>query len=70
MMLFSSVEGPVSHSGRKRSACLKILYFTIWNVFFVNHVSGGFLFAFNMLSSVGDIPVELAKAIPNQVSFL
>ncbi|XP_011017061.1 PREDICTED: CSC1-like protein RXW8 [Populus euphratica] len=69
MMLFSSVEGPVSHSGRKRSACLKILYFTIWNVFFVNHVSGGFLFAFNMLSSVGDIPVELAKAIPNQASF-
>lgn len=69
MMLFSSVEGPVSHSRRKRSACLKILYFTIWNVFFVNHVSGGFLFAFNMLSSVGDIPVELAKAIPNQASF-
>ncbi|KAJ6404990.1 hypothetical protein OIU84_013046 [Salix udensis] len=69
MMLFSSVEGPVSRSGRKRSACLKILYFTIWNVFFVNHVSGGFLFAFNMLSSVGDIPVELAKAIPNQASF-
>lgn len=69
MMLFSSVEGPVSHIGRKRSACLKILYFTIWNVFFVNHVSGGFLFAFNMLSSVGDIPVELAKAIPNQASF-
>ncbi|KAJ6709672.1 putative MEMBRANE PROTEIN DUF221-RELATED [Salix koriyanagi] len=69
MMLFSSVEGPVSRSGRKRSACLKILYFTIWNVFFVNHVSGGFLYAFNMLSSVGDIPVELAKAIPNQASF-
>ncbi|KAF9687463.1 hypothetical protein SADUNF_Sadunf02G0096000 [Salix dunnii] len=69
MMLFSSVEGPVSRSGRKKSACLKILYFTIWNVFFVNHVSGGFLYAFNMLSSVGDIPVELAKAIPNQASF-
>jgi len=33
MMLFSSLEGPVSHSGRKRSACYKVLYFTIWNVF-------------------------------------
>ncbi|CAK7347369.1 unnamed protein product [Dovyalis caffra] len=40
MMLFSSVEGPVSR---------------------------GFLFAFNMLSSVRDLPAELAKALPNQL---
>lgn len=33
MMLFSTIEGSVSHSGRKKSACIKVLYFTIWNVF-------------------------------------
>ncbi|KAK1317796.1 hypothetical protein QJS10_CPA05g01689 [Acorus calamus] len=36
MMLFSAFEGFISHSGRKKSACCRVLYFTIWNVFFVN----------------------------------
>lgn len=69
MMLFSSVEGPVSRSGRKKSACVKILYFTIWNVFFVNVLSGSVISQLNVFSSVRDIPTQLAKAIPTQVTF-
>ncbi|KAJ7958302.1 CSC1-like protein RXW8 [Quillaja saponaria] len=40
MMLFSAVEGCISRSGRKTSACYKVLYFTIWNVFEVNIFTG------------------------------
>ncbi|KAJ4826882.1 hypothetical protein Tsubulata_026217 [Turnera subulata] len=67
MMLFSSMEGPVSRSLRKRSACLKILYFTILNVFFVNVFTGSLIAQLNMLSSVKDIPAALAKAISSQI---
>ncbi|KAJ8771370.1 hypothetical protein K2173_026547 [Erythroxylum novogranatense] len=69
MMLFSSVEGHVSRSRRKRSACVKILYFTIWNVFFVNVLSGSVISQLSLFTSVRDIPTELAKAIPSQATF-
>ncbi|KAF5746753.1 CSC1-like protein RXW8 isoform X1 [Tripterygium wilfordii] len=69
MMLFSTVEGSVSHSGRKKSACLKVLYFNIWNVFFVNVLSGSILKQLNAFSSVRDIPAILARAVPTQASF-
>uniref|UniRef100_A0A2C9VZZ0 CSC1-like protein RXW8 n=1 Tax=Manihot esculenta TaxID=3983 RepID=A0A2C9VZZ0_MANES len=69
MMLFSSMEGHVSRSERKRSAGLKILYFTIWNVFFVNVLSGSVIRQLNVFTSFRDIPKELAKAIPKQASF-
>ncbi|CAN1341242.1 CSC1-like protein RXW8 [Linum perenne] len=68
MMRFSAIEAPVSRSGRKKSACLKILYFTIWNVFFVNVLSGSVISQLNVFSTVRDIPLELARAIPTQVS--
>uniref|UniRef100_A0A453JGP7 CSC1-like protein RXW8 n=2 Tax=Aegilops tauschii subsp. strangulata TaxID=200361 RepID=A0A453JGP7_AEGTS len=69
MMLFSTLEGPISHSERKRSACCKVLYFLIWNVFFVNVVSGTVLKQLDFFSSPKDIPVQLAKVIPGQASF-
>ncbi|XP_072988245.1 CSC1-like protein RXW8 isoform X2 [Typha latifolia] len=69
MMLFSAVEGPISHSGRKKSACYKVLYFTIWNVFFVNVLSGSVISQINVLSSPKDIPSQLAKAVPRQATF-
>ncbi|KAJ8762466.1 hypothetical protein K2173_007905 [Erythroxylum novogranatense] len=69
MMFFSSVEGPVSRSRRKRSACVKILYFTIWNVFFVNVLSGSVISQLSVFTSVRDVPTELAKAIPSQATF-
>ncbi|XP_050251360.1 CSC1-like protein RXW8 isoform X2 [Quercus robur] len=69
MMLFSAVEGSISRSGRKRSACCKVLYFTIWNVFFVNVFTGSVISQLNVFSSVKDIPTQLAKAVPRQVTF-
>jgi hypothetical protein len=62
MMLFSTLEGPISHSERKKSACCKVLYFTIWNVFFVNVLSG------SAISQV--IPMQLARAVPVQVNHI
>ncbi|GLT62967.1 hypothetical protein SLA2020_355670 [Shorea laevis] len=69
MMLFSKLEGPTSLSGRKKSACIKILYFTIWNVFFVNILSGHFIDKFKVFWSVRDIPSQLGKAVSNQATF-
>ena len=69
MMLFSTMEGNVSRSERKRSACIKVLYFTIWNVFFVNVLSGSVIRQLSVFSSVRDIPTQLAKAVPTQVIF-
>lgn len=67
MMLFSSVEGPISRSGRKRSTCTKVLYFTIWNVFFFNVFSGSIIDQIDAISRPSQIPVLLAKAVPTQV---
>ncbi|XP_057973970.1 CSC1-like protein RXW8 isoform X2 [Malania oleifera] len=69
MMLFSAVEGSISRSGRKKSACCKVLYFTIWNVFFVNVLSGSVISQLNVISSPKDIPTQLARAVPTQASF-
>jgi calcium permeable stress-gated cation channel len=70
MMLFSTLEGPTSHSERKRSACCKVLYFTVWNIFFANVLSGTVISQLNVLSSPKDIPVQLAKAVPGQVNHI
>ncbi|ONK64886.1 uncharacterized protein A4U43_C07F31100 [Asparagus officinalis] len=69
MMLFSTVEGSISRSGRKRSACYKVLYFTIWNVFFANVLSGSVISQINTISSPKEIPSQLAKAVPRQATF-
>jgi hypothetical protein len=68
MMLFSTLEGPTSHSERKRSACCKVLYFYIWNIFFINVVSGTIIKQLKFFSSPKDIPVQLARVIPGQVN--
>jgi hypothetical protein len=67
MMLFSSIEGSISRSGRKRSGCLKILFFNIWNVFFVNVLSGSVLNQLNVFSRPKDMPTMLAELVPKQV---
>ncbi|XP_027368991.1 CSC1-like protein RXW8 isoform X5 [Abrus precatorius] len=69
MMLFSAVEGSISRSGRKKSACCKVLYFTIWNVFFVNVFTGSVISQLSVFSSVTDLPAQLAKAVPAQATF-
>jgi hypothetical protein len=70
MMLFSTLEGPISHSERKKSACCKVLVFTIWNVFFFNVLSGSVLNQLNVLFSPKEIPMLLARAIPLQVNHI
>ncbi|GAB2269569.1 hypothetical protein Dimus_004489 [Dionaea muscipula] len=80
MMLFSTMEGSISRSGRKKATCCKVLYFTIWNVFFVNLVSGtvitkldnfpGFKELFNEQLFSEKFPTSLAdKAVPALVKF-
>lgn len=69
MMLFSALEGSISRSGRKRSACCKVLYFTVWNVFFVNVLSGSLIGQLSVFSTPKDIPKQLAKVVPRQATF-
>ncbi|GJN23469.1 hypothetical protein PR202_gb11119 [Eleusine coracana subsp. coracana] len=69
MMLFSSIEGSISRSGRKRSACCKILFFNIWNVFFVNVLSGSVLNQLNVFTRPKDMPSMLAELVPKQATF-
>lgn len=70
MMLFAVIEGSISRSGRKKSACRKVLYFMIWNVFFVNVLSGSVIRQLDALSSPKEMPTQLARAIPAQVNLL
>ncbi|KAK8347596.1 hypothetical protein V6Z11_A06G029200 [Gossypium hirsutum] len=67
MMLFSAMEWNISRSQRKRSACIKVLYFTIWNVFFVNVLSGSIIRQLTVFSSFKDAPTQLARAVPTQI---
>ncbi|XP_050365786.1 CSC1-like protein RXW8 [Argentina anserina] len=72
MMLISTVEGSISRSGRKKSACFKILYFTIWNVFVVNIFTGTFIDIVSMFTKfdhVEDLPAQIASSIPAQAKF-
>ncbi|XP_057469231.1 CSC1-like protein RXW8 isoform X2 [Actinidia eriantha] len=69
MMLFSTIEGPISRSGRKKSACFKVLYFLIWNVFFVNVLSGTAIERLVVVSSAKDVATQLATAVPKQATF-
>ncbi|KAB2032837.1 hypothetical protein ES319_D05G405400v1 [Gossypium barbadense] len=69
MMLFSTMEGNISRSQRKWGACIKVLYFTIWNVFFVNVLSGSIIRQLTVFSSFKDAPKQLARAVPTHVTF-
>uniref|UniRef100_A0A0D6QSJ1 CSC1/OSCA1-like 7TM region domain-containing protein n=1 Tax=Araucaria cunninghamii TaxID=56994 RepID=A0A0D6QSJ1_ARACU len=68
MMLFSAMQGFVSISGIQKSATTKVLYFTIWNVFFVTVLSGSVFSQINtFLSNPKDIPRQLAIVVPGQM---
>ena len=68
MILFSTIEGSISRSTRKRGACCKVLFFTIWNVFFVNIASGTMLNKLDVFSQPKNIPLQLAAgAVPAAV---
>ncbi|CAA2989577.1 CSC1 RXW8 [Olea europaea subsp. europaea] len=73
MMVFSTLEGSISRSGRKRSTCIKVLYFVIWNVFFANILTEAAIDHYqDSIMKLGDpktIPNQLAKAVPSTATF-
>ncbi|KAG9439865.1 hypothetical protein H6P81_020030 [Aristolochia fimbriata] len=69
MMLFASMQGYVSHSEIEKSACVKVLWFTIWNIFFANVLSGSAFSQAELFLEPKNVPSMLAVAVPQQASF-
>lgn len=67
MIMLSSVQGYNSFSQIQKSACFKFLWFTIWNIFFANVLSGSALYQVNVFLEPKEIPLVLAEAVPAQV---
>ncbi|KAI3452270.1 hypothetical protein Pfo_008935 [Paulownia fortunei] len=44
MIVLSSIQGYIALSQIEKSACIKVLWFTIWNIFFANVLSGSALY--------------------------
>jgi hypothetical protein len=62
------MQGFVSVSGIERSACNKMLRFTIWTVFFANVLTGSALRQFDIFLDPKEIPSKLAVVVPAQVA--
>ncbi|PRQ53492.1 putative calcium-dependent channel, 7TM region phosphate [Rosa chinensis] len=69
MILLSSMEGYISFSQIQKGACTKMLWFTIWNIFFANVLSGTALSELDILLEPKEIPGLLADGVPAQASF-
>ncbi|KAI9169865.1 hypothetical protein LWI28_018786 [Acer negundo] len=69
MEFLSSIQGYISHSEIERSACTKVLWFSIWNIFFATVFSGSVLYQINIFLDPKNIPGKLAVAVPAQASF-
>ncbi|PON96344.1 Calcium-dependent channel [Trema orientale] len=69
MIIFSSIQGYISLSQIENSACNKVLWFTIWNIFFANVLSGSALYQVNVFLEPKNIPRVLAEAVPAQAAF-
>ncbi|XVE68191.1 hypothetical protein DITRI_Ditri09bG0048800 [Diplodiscus trichospermus] len=69
MILFSSMQGYISQSQIEKSACTKLLWFTVWNIFFANALSGSALTMVNIFLEPKKIPSLLGAAVPAQASF-
>lgn len=67
MECLSSIQGYISLSDIKKSACFKVLWFTIWNVFFATVFSGTALSQLSLVFEPKNIPTKLAVAVPGQV---
>lgn len=70
MELLSSIQGYVSHSEIEKSACSKVLWFTIWNIFFATVFSGSILYQLSLILDPRNIPARLAVAVPAQVRLI
>ncbi|XP_010661095.1 CSC1-like protein HYP1 isoform X4 [Vitis vinifera] len=67
MIIFSSMQGYISFSKIQKSACTKMLWFTIWNIFFANVLSGSVLYQVNIILEPKEIPKILAEVVPAQL---
>lgn len=67
MIILSSMQGYISFSKIQKSACTKMLWFTIWNIFFANVLSGSVLYQVNIILEPKEIPKILAEVVPAQV---
>ncbi|GFP91757.1 CSC1-like protein hyp1 [Phtheirospermum japonicum] len=66
MIVLSSIQGYIALSQIEKSACIKVLWFTIWNIFFANVLSGSALYRINVFLEPKRIPEVLAVAVPGQ----
>ncbi|ONI30889.1 hypothetical protein PRUPE_1G279800 [Prunus persica] len=69
MEFLSSIQGFISNSDIQKSACSKVLWFTIWNIFFATVFSGSVLYKVSLFLDPKNIPSRLAVAVPAQASF-
>ncbi|KAK7340580.1 hypothetical protein VNO77_21287 [Canavalia gladiata] len=69
MIMLSSLQGYISWSQIQKSACTKVLWFTIWNIFFANVLSGSALYRLTIFLEPKEFPRVLAEAVPAQASF-
>ncbi|KAL8142314.1 hypothetical protein V2J09_015346 [Rumex salicifolius] len=69
MLFLSCIQGYISFSEIQKSACNKFLWFTTWNIFFANVLSGSVLNQLSLLLDLKNIPSKLAVAVPAQASF-
>ncbi|CAK9162947.1 unnamed protein product [Ilex paraguariensis] len=69
MIILSSIQGYIAQSQITKSACIKVLWFTVWNIFFANVLSGSALYRVNVFLEPKKIPGVLALAVPGQASF-
>ncbi|BAT99068.1 hypothetical protein LR48_Vigan06g122000 [Vigna angularis] len=69
MKFLSSIQGYISHSDIEMSASRKVLWFTVWNVFFASVFSGSILSMLQAILDPKNIPGKLAVAVPAQASF-
>lgn len=67
MKFLSSIQGYISHSDIEMSASRKVLWFTVWNVFFASVFSGSILSMLQAILDPKNIPAKLAVAVPAQV---
>ncbi|CAN8239047.1 unnamed protein product [Cochlearia groenlandica] len=69
MEFLSSIQGHICHSEIQKSACNKVIWFTIWNVFFATVFSGSALSKLSLFLNPKEILIRLAVGVPAQASF-
>ncbi|XP_072951862.1 CSC1-like protein HYP1 [Typha angustifolia] len=69
MIAFSTMQGYISRSEIEKSACSKMLWFTIWSLFFANVLTGSVTSQLQIILDPKNIPERLAVVVPAQASF-